>query len=236
MARRRIAVLVQAAVSTLAVGCTTVVDGSAAPADTPGPLPQPPVAVAALDGLLLDQGQINSVLTAGMRVRNRTQAMWDSSATFSDKSCLAVDGPAQEAVYADTGWTAMRGQQLDDNYDDPTVRNDSAAEAVIAYPTARQANTFYDASVRRWFACANRKFVDRPPGKPEIVWTAGDAHKVGGTLSTSTAQDGGDGWTCQRALTVRNNIAIDVATCASFLAGGSAVDIAQQIAAKVAGQ
>lgn len=124
------------------------------------------MAVAALDGLLLDQGQINSVLTAGMRVRNRTQAMWDSSATFSDKSCLALDGPAQEAVYADTGWTAMRGQQLDDNYDDPTVRNDSAAEAVIAYPTARQANTFYDASVRRWFACANRKFVDRPRASP----------------------------------------------------------------------
>ncbi len=61
-------------------------------------------------------------------------------------------------------------------------------------------------------------------------------NKVGGTLSTSEVQEGGDGWSCQRALTVRNNIAIDVLACASPLAGGSAVDIAEQIAAKVARQ
>jgi hypothetical protein len=61
-------------------------------------------------------------------------------------------------------------------------------------------------------------------------------NKVSGTLSISEAQEGGDGWSCQRALTVRNNVAIDVLTCASPLAGGSAVDIAEQIAAKVARQ
>lgn len=236
MARRHIAVLVQAAVCILAAGCTTVIAGSATPADTSGPLPQAPVAAAALDGLLLNAGAINSVLSAGMRLRDSATAMWDASPIFSDKNCLAMDGPAQQAVYADTGWTAMRGQRFDDSFDDPRVRNASAAEAVIAYPSARQANTFYDASVRRWFACANRKFSEHPTGKPEVVWTAGEAHKVGGTLSTSKVQESIDGWTCQRALTVRNNVAIDVATCGSFLAGGSAVDIAQQIAAKVARQ
>lgn len=232
MVRRRIALLVT--VSALASGCTTVVGGSASPADTSGPQPQTPVAVAALDGLLLDADVINSVLSAGMRLRDSATEMWDASPIFSDKNCLAMDGPAQHAVYADTGWTAMRGQRFDDSFDDPSVRNASAAEAVIAYPTARRANTFYDASVRRWFACANRKFSEHPTGKPEVVWTAGEAHKVGGTLSTSKMQESTDGWTCQRALTVRNNVAIDVATCGSFLAGGSAVDIAQQIAATVA--
>jgi hypothetical protein len=203
------------------------------PADTSGPPSHDPVAVAALDGLLLDPSQINDLLRAGMRVRHSAQAMWDWSPTFSDKSCLAVAGPAQEAVYADTGWTAMRGQRLDDNFDDPTVRNDSAIQAVIAYPTARQANTFYTASVRRWSACANRRFSEHPKDQPKIVWAVGDAHKAGGTLSTSKVQEDGNGWNCQRALTVRNNIAIDVVTCGSFLPGGSAVDIVQQIAAKV---
>jgi len=155
MARRHIAVLVQAALCTLAAGCTTVVAGSAMPADTSGPLPHTPVAVAALDGLLLGADTINSVLSAGMRLRDSATAMWDASPIFSDKNCLAMDGPAQEAVYADSGWTAMRGQRFDDSFDDPRVRNASAAEAVIAYPSARQANAFYDASVRRWFACAD---------------------------------------------------------------------------------
>jgi hypothetical protein len=234
--RGRIALLVAAAVSILPTGCTTVVGGSASPADTSGPLPRPPVAAAALDGLLLGVDQINSLLSSGMRLRYGVQTMWDWSSTFSDKSCLAMDGPAQEAVYADTGWIAMRDQRLDDNFDDPAVRNDSAIQAVIAYPSARKANAFYDASVRRWSACANRKFSEHPVDKPEIVWTVGEAHKVGGTLSTSEVQDSSDGWTCQRALTVRNNVVIDVATCGSFVPGGSAVDLAGQIAAKVSGQ
>lgn len=231
--RRRIAFLVAAAVSALATGCTTVVGGSAAPADTSGPLPQTPVAAAELDGLLLGVDQINSLLSSGMRLRYGVQAMWDWSQTFSDESCLAMDGPAQQAVYADTGWIAIRGQRLDDNFDNPAVRNDSAIQAVIAYPSARKANAFYDASVRRWSACANRKFSEHRPDEPEIVWTVGEAHKVGGTLSTSEVQDSSDGWTCQRALTVRNNVVIDVATCGSFLPGGSAVDLAGQIAANV---
>jgi len=234
--RRRIAFLMQAAVSALATGCTTVVGGTASPADTSGPLPQTPVAAASLDALLLDVDQINSSLRSGMRLRYGAQAMWDWSSTFSDKTCLAMDGPAQEAVYADTGWTAMRGQRLDDNFDDPAVRNNSAIQAVIAYPSARKANTFYDASVRRWFGCANRTFAERPTDKPEIVWKVGEAHKVGGTLSTSEVQEASNGWTCQRALTARNNVVIDVATCGSFLPGGSAVDLAEQIAGKVARQ
>nr|WP_231985715.1 sensor domain-containing protein [Mycobacterium sp. E3247] len=232
--RRQFPILLQAAVCALTAGCTTVVGGSAAPADTRGPLTQAPVAVTALDGLLLDDRKINDILGAGMRIRYRTQEMWDSSQTFSDQSCLAVAGPAQRAVYADTGWTAVRGERLDDSFDDPKVRNDSVNQAVIAYPAARQANAFYGASVRRWAACANRRFVDHPPGQPEIAWAVADSHQVGGTLSTSEEQERSpDGWRCQRALTVRNNVVIDVAACGSFLPGSSAVDLAQQIAAAV---
>lgn len=232
--RRQLPILLQAAVCALAAGCTTTVGGSAAPADTRGPLTQAPVTVTTLDGLLLDDRKINDILGAGMRIRYRTQDMWDSSQTFSEKSCLAMAGPAQQAVYADTGWTAVRGERLDDSYDDPKVRNYSVDQAVIAYPTARQANAFYETSVRRWSACANRRFVDYPPGQPEIAWAVADSHTVGGTLSTSEEQQGiEDGWRCQRALTVRNNIVIDAATCGSFLPGASAVDVAQQIAAAV---
>lgn len=233
LARRRFAFLVQAvATSAVTVGCTAVVGGNASPANTPGPPPQAPVAAAALDGLLLDARQLNDTLTAGMRVRERTQQMWDSSQTFGERGCLAMAGPAQLAVYADTGWTAVRGERLDDSFDDPRVRNASVTEAVVAYPSARQGNAFYDASVRRWSACANRRFVDHPPGQPQVAWVVRDAHKAGGSLSTSEEQEGSaDGWRCQRALTARNNVVIDVAACGSFLPGGAAVDVAQQIAA-----
>jgi PknH-like extracellular domain len=235
--RQRLTVLVLAGVSGLAVGCSTVVGGKAVPADRSGPLPQNPVAVAALDGLLLDAGQINTALNAtSMQVGFSAKGMWDWSSSISDKDCLPLDGPAQDNVYAGSGWTAIRGQRLDDSVDDSKTRNHYAIQAVVAYPSARDANAFYDSSAQSWSACANRRFSDLPEGKPPVVWTVAGITKVSGTLSTSEVQEGGDGWSCQRALTVRNNVAIDVLACAAPLAAGPAVDIAEQIAAKVARQ
>lgn len=49
---------------------------------------------------------------------------------------------------------------------------------------------------------------------PDVVWTVGAVTDDNGTLSTSQVQEGGDGWTCQRALTVRNNVAVDIVACA----------------------
>jgi hypothetical protein len=51
-------------------------------------------------------------------------------------------------------------------------------------------------------------------------------------LSIHRPQEGGNGWNCQRALTVRNNVAVDVMACSSGQ-GDFAVNIARQIANKV---
>jgi len=61
----------------------------------------------------------------------------------------------------------------------------------------------------------------------------GPIANTNGTLSTTDTLKGGNGWACQRALTVSNNIAIDVAACPNN-PGNTAVNIAHQIAAKVA--
>ena len=235
--RQQIAVLVLAGLSTLAVGCTSTVNGKAVAADNSGPLTQNPVAVSALDGLLLDADQINSTLGAtSMKVWFNAKAMWNWSSGVSDKNCLAVDGPVQDKVYAGTGWTAMRGQRLDDSADDSKKRNHYAIQAVVAYPSVHDANAFYDSSVQSWSACSNRRFSDVTPGQPDTVWTVADVTNDNAMLSTSQVQEGGDGWTCQRALTVRNNVAIDIVTCVYSQSGSPAIEIASQIAAKVAKQ
>jgi PknH-like extracellular domain len=64
------------------------------------------------------------------------------------------------------------------------------------------------------------------------VWTVGPVSNTNGTLSATRPQVGGNGWTCQRALTVANNVAIDVSAC-SYTQSDSAINIAHQIAAKV---
>ena len=104
------------------------------------------------------------------------------------------------------------------------------------FPSARDASAFYDTSTQSWPACSNRRFSDINSRKPGTVWTVAASTNENGILTTSKVQEGGDGWTCQRALAVRNNVAIDIVACAYSQSGSPAFDIAQQIAAKVAKQ
>jgi hypothetical protein len=60
----------------------------------------------------------------------------------------------------------------------------------------------------------------------------GPVSNTNGTLSATETQEGSSGYTCQRALTAANNVAIDVLACSSNQSD-SAVNIAHQIAAKV---
>jgi hypothetical protein len=231
--RQRVLVLLLAAICVFAGGCTKVVTGTSKLADRPGPPAQSPLDASTLDGLLLDTSQINTALgSTSMNVLFNAATMWDWSASISDKSCLAVDGPAQLNVYTDTGWTAMRGQRLDDSVEGKN-RNHYIIQAVVAFPSAREADAFYNASIQSWNACSNRQYHDVNAGKPDTVWSVGAITKDNGTLSTTQLQEGGSGWSCDRALTVRNNISIDVVTCANSQSN-AAVDVALQIAAKVA--
>jgi serine/threonine-protein kinase len=72
-----------------------------------------PVAVAALDGLLLSPAEVNTAMGAtAMTVTGSVTTTWDDSTTVSDKACLPIAGPGQDKVYAGSRWTAMRGHYL----------------------------------------------------------------------------------------------------------------------------
>lgn len=224
-----------AGVCMLVAGCTDVVDGNAVAGEKAGLSNQPPIPVGALDDLMLDASQVNRALGAtSMKIWFKAKGMWDWSKNVDDKNCLAVDGAAQDKVYAGTGWTSMRGQRLDDSVDDSKKRKHYAIQAVVAFPNAQDAGNFYNTSVQSWKSCSNRRFNDAGPNSPPTIWTVGDVTNDNGMLTSSQVQEGGDGWACQRALTVRNNLAIDIVTCAYQQDGQPATDIANQIAAKVA--
>jgi hypothetical protein len=58
--------------------------------------PVPPVAEAALEGLLLSPDQINTAMGAtGMAVAENTPVMWDESANLPDKACVPLFGPVE---------------------------------------------------------------------------------------------------------------------------------------------
>jgi hypothetical protein len=185
-----------------------------------------PVVGRELDALLLTPEQINPLMGAtGMAITRKHDAMSDDSATMQPKECLAIDGSAQAQVYADSGFTAMRDQALNDG----NSFTHYAEQAVVLFPTAKQANVFFIASGLHWPACHQYTHI-----QSGSEWTVGPISDDNGTLSAIATQQNAKagGWACGRALAIKNNVIVDVNTCSANPAN-SAVDIANQIVAKV---
>ncbi|GLB97767.1 MULTISPECIES: sensor domain-containing protein [Mycobacterium] len=219
----------------LLAACTNIVEGKAAPGPKAGLANQAEIPVGSLDNVLLDTSQINTVLGAtSMKVWFSAKVMWDWSKNVTDIGCLAIDGAAQEKVYSGTGWTSIRGQRLDDSPDNSTNRSNLAIQAVVAFPKATDANNFYNNSVQSWKSCSNRQYSDVNNSGHETVWSVSGANNDNGMLSSAQVEQAGGGWGCQRALTVRSNVAIDIMTCKNNANGNPAVDIANQIAGRIA--
>lgn len=154
--------------------------------------------------------------------------------------CAYAVRAALESVYADSGNSAVYG------YHDVAPAPPGATEMerpdvdqfVVLFPSPDEANAFFTASSQRWPACANRQ--DTAPaegGQPELQWKVGQVANTNGVLSapvTVTVIGSGGNVTmpCQRALTVRNNVVIDVDACRKDV-GDLGVRIANQIAGKV---
>jgi hypothetical protein len=185
-----------------------------------------PVVERELDDLLLSPEQISPMIGAAqMAVTRRHDAMSDDSATMKPRECLAIDGSAQAEVYADSGFTAVRDRALNDG-DNFTHY---AEQAVVLFPTAKQAGLFLIASALRWPACHGYTHI-----QSRTEWIVGPISDTDGALSTIATQQNAraGGWACGRALAVKNNVIVDVNTCSPD-PKNSAVDIANQIAAKV---
>jgi hypothetical protein len=186
-----------------------------------------PVVERELESMLLTPAQINPLMGAtGLAVTRKHDAMSDDSATMKPIECLAIDGSAQAPVYANTGFIAVRDQALNDGNNFTHY----AEQAVVLFPTAKQARTFFIASGMRWPAC--HQYTHTQSRTQWIVAPISDDNGALGTISTQQEAKTG-GWACGRALAVKNNVIVDVNTCSANPAN-SAVDIANQIVAKVA--
>jgi PknH-like extracellular domain len=229
--RQLIAAVAVAGMCMLTVGCHSQPDQAhkASTTTTTTTKAPPPVMEGSLKEFLLAPEQINAVMgTTDMKVTNSRTAMSDDSATMTPRECLAIDGSAQAQVYANSGFMDERDETLNRQEGDNLTH--FAEQAVVLFPTANKASDFFTASVQQWQACHEYTHV-----QSRTHWTVGAISNTNGVLSTtSTLQDPpATGWkACGRALTVKNNVIVDVNTC-SVDPKNSAVDIANQIAAKV---
>jgi hypothetical protein len=220
------------------------------PSATPKPFtisqpPSPtvaPVVEAALEGLLLSPDQINTAMAAtGITVyqtgTQTSSTMGDHSANVADKACLPLENDLDASVYAGSGWRAFREQALREPNEDKAPH--WVDQGVVLFSSAHDSDAFFTASAQQWLACGNRQYTWAKAGLPDAVYTVGPVANTNGTLSATQTRGGDSYWTwasCQRALTVANNVIIDVDACTgnqSDSLSDAASNIAYQIAAKV---
>ncbi|GAA4536040.1 sensor domain-containing protein [Mycobacterium paraffinicum] len=239
-----------AAISIAAIGLLVAACGSSnegGPGSSTTTSTRPPVAQAALSGLLLGSAEIDSALgVTGSKSKEKNDKLQDDNAKqpwpagwkFPD-DCVYAIGPGQAPVYAGSGYTAVSGDDevasLPPNSNEP---DPEVGQVLVLFPSPKEANAFFSSSAQRWPACANRQFTT-PAGQdtPETGWQVGPVSNANGMLSTTltmTLRDNGNvllTMTCQRALTVRNNVAIDVGVVRKEPA-----DLAVKLAGQIAGR
>lgn len=247
--RQLTAAVTAAAIGMLVAGCGGSDNGGSASSSsvTTTTASKAPLAQGALANLLLSPAEIDTVLgVTGTKSDRPIDALQpdDTGATLPKgykfpPECLYITGAARAPVYAGSGNTALHGEHdtasLPPNANEP---DPEVTQVVVLFPSADQANAFFTTSTKGWAACGNREdTVPADADTPEIQWKVGAVNNANGTLSTTTTVSASkNGQTisqsCQRALTVRNNVVIDTEACRKD-PGDLAVTIANQIAGKV---
>jgi len=191
--------------------------------------PRAPVAPDRLSALLLDPTDINSVMgSTSMKPGKPILKMDASSVTVSLPDCQVALYTTQDPVYAGTGYSAVSGlvsSEPGDNYDH------WVNQAVVLFPSADKATSFLQTSADKWQGCAGKTVTVTNKSKT-FRWTFAQVQGAPPKIAVLDSQEGADGWECQRAMSVANNVVVDVNACGYHISD-QAGQIADKIVTKV---
>ncbi|TFV58491.1 sensor domain-containing protein [Mycobacterium sp. PS03-16] len=202
--------LALAAVAVLLSGCVSTVSGRAVRQTSGIPADAPALSEAQLDDVLLSIGELNDIMGASqMTITSDLTEMTDHSSDVSDPACLGAIYGAEEPVYADSGWTAMRDQVAREPDDDNAHWVEQTA---VLYPSADEARGFFEFSQAMWDECtAGDITVD--DGMGTFVWQMEPVIAHGPLLTQMSVQRDAAGWACQHALAVVSNLTAETWAC-----------------------
>jgi hypothetical protein len=218
------------ATSVLLTGCVTNVAGTAVRAEKAGPVDVPPLDESKLDDVLLSIGEINGIMgSTTMKVTSTLEEMTDHSAEVSDPDCLGAIYGAEEPVYQDSDWTAVRDQVAREPDDD---NEHWVEQTAVLYPSAKEANKFFENSRKTWGECAGYSVSVYDSGSA-YLWQLDEVVDEDKLITQVTTQEDADGWACQHALSVVSNITVEAWAC-GYGVGDEAATIATDMVANAA--
>jgi serine/threonine kinase PknH len=218
-------------VAAVAVVVVVVVSAVAIWLIIPDPKPPPePIAATRLNSLLLSSSDINTVMGAtNIQPGKPITAMGTSTMTVSIPDCQGALYTTQDPVYAGSGYTGINGLVSSE----PGDNNDHwVNQAVVAFPTADKAKSFLQTEADKWKACAGQTVTVTNSTNKTYRWTFSQIQGAPPKVSVRQTQEGADGWECEHAMSVANNVVVDINAC-GFHISDQAGQIADKIVDKV---
>jgi serine/threonine kinase PknH len=184
---------------------------AAGPANPPSPPPPPPaVPSEALPGLLLDPAAVNAIMGTRDLVVNPKLTTAKLYIDTTDKpECGGVWANANSGAYAGSGWEAVQTQYLREQ-DRP---HHEVYQSVVSFPTAQTAKDFVAGEAKRWPLCTGKAITTTVPDTTAQTWWIAAVAQQGDMLTSVSTAEGGRGYTCQHALTARDNVVVDAVAC-----------------------
>ncbi|BBZ52006.1 sensor domain-containing protein [Mycobacterium heidelbergense] len=211
-------------------GCTVSAVGRPTAAPGLGHWRPPTIPDRHLGDLLLSARDVDAIgQTTTMTLRRQFSEMSHGEGLVADRNCLDVYSPTEAAVYGGSGWVALRGRLLDNAHSPADSRKHALLQAVVGFRDADAAQQFFGQATPRWSACAHRSLTITQPDSDPVTWTLGELVSTDNTLAIMHTLGGGDGFACQRAMGVRNNVIIETLWC-----GFDTVNQAGEVVAKIA--
>lgn len=197
---------------------------------SPSAAPAATMPLSALPGVRLEVATINSIEGA-TNIAPRPDAGNDTMGFVGGDNdrpdCGEIHGVALQKDLDNSGYLAVRTQALQDPQQTDHVIDDGA----IYFSTAKAANDFVAKQAQAWPKCNGATLHPTPaPGEPPSIWMVGTVANHDGMLTVINTEEGAEGWQCQRALTARNNVVIDVRDCGM---NPQAITIATRMADRV---
>jgi serine/threonine kinase PknH len=195
----------------------------------PAPPPPDPISSDRLSGLLLSPSDINSVMgSSSMEPSKPITSMDTSGVTLSSPDCQGALYTSQEPVYAGTGYTGVSALVSAE----PGDNNDHwVNQAVVLFPSAGKAKSFLENTNEKWKTCAGKTVTVTNKSKT-YRWTFAQINGEPPKIAMLETQEAADGWECQRALSVANNVVVDINAC-GYKITDQGTQVADKIIAKV---
>lgn len=190
----------------------------------------------ALERVLLSADEAGSIMGAtGMIAHPRVDVMSDHRNLLPNLNCLGIWQVSETGVYGADGWIALRQGLL--RSPDTDAWQNLVVQSVVNYPSTEDARTFFDQSSDRWSKCTNHNVNITLNGQPLPKWRSGELTKTDAELAIPFTRVNPSGFdSCQRVLSVANNVVIDIQACKRDSSTVTqAVAIATAIEAKLPG-